>query len=518
MKKLPIGIQSFKELIEKGFLYIDKTEKIFELIDNSKMYFLSRPRRFGKSLLINTLREIFLGNQYLFKDLWIEHKIEWKKYPIIQLSFAISDYKELGLKKSIEIKLLEVAKQYEIEIDSENLYISNQFKELIQKLEEKHQEQVVILIDEYDKPIIDFLGEDEKQFAITNRDILKEFYSPIKDLDASIRFFFLTGVSKFSKVSIFSELNHLNDLTLNRLGETLVGYTEDELYHYFEENITKISTQKQTSKEEIKISIKAWYNGYSFGGARLYNPFSILKFMSDGSFNNYWFETGTPTFLIKLLAEGGYYDMDNIETDIISLGNFRIEKLDPVTVLFQTGYLTLKEQLIEDIYSLGYPNKEVKNAMLKLLLAEYAELSGSEPARFIIKIKQAFDRNDLESFFIHLNSLFGNIPYQIFETKKESYYHSIIFLTFTLLGYYADSEVSTAIGRIDVTIKTKDSIYLLEFKVDDSATNALKQIKDNQYYQKYLTDERKIYLIGVACNQKQIKEYLVEELKKPSST
>lgn len=512
MKNLPIGVQSFRELRANNFFYVDKTEKIAQLINDSKVYFLSRPRRFGKSLLINTLKEIFFGNKALFEGLWIADKIEWKKYPVIQLAFAIPDYKQFGLRKSISIKIGEVAKEYDLEIDLEHTHIGNQLKELIVKLNEKYQEQVVLLIDEYDKPIIDFLGEGEIPIALENRDIMKEFYSPIKELDASIRFFLLTGVSKFSKVSIFSELNHLNDITLDKNYATLLGYTEAEILHYFKEHITEIALEKEISEEELIENIRSWYNGYSFlGKEKVYNPFSVLNFFSKGEFNNYWFETGTPTFLIKLMAKGGYYDMDETETDLLSLGNFNIEQIDPITVLFQTGYLTLKEQTAFDIYRLGYPNKEVKNAMLKLLLAAYSYIENSKASSMLMKIKKSFDTHDMPSFFSHLNTLFQNIPYPIFESKLESYYHSVIFLTFKLLGYYADAEVHTAIGSIDAEVQTQTHVYILEFKVKDTAESALQQIKAKKYFEKYLQDGRKIYLIGIACNEKQLKEYLIEE-------
>ncbi len=512
MKKLPIGIQDFAKLRNEDYLYIDKTKQIFELLNNS-YYFLSRPRRFGKSLLVSTLRELFLGNQELFRGLWIEDKIEWKQHPVIHLSFAKGDYKVQGLRAYLQEKLQEIAQSYDLDFPfSPTDGLGRSLEYIIKTLHEQHQAQVVLLIDEYDKPIIDFLGKDEIHIAKENRDIMKEFYSPIKDLDPHLRFFFLTGVSKFSKVSVFSELNNLKDLTLSRMGETLVGYTEAELGLYFEENIEQIAAQQQQSITQVRQSIREWYNGYSFGGESIYNPFSILNFMQDGRFNNYWFETGIPTFLTKLMAEGGYYDVSEIELDLMSLGSFDIERIDPIVVLFQTGFLTIKENTMEDIYRLGYPNREVRNTMVKLLLREYAYVTSSEENNLVVNIKRSFDKHDLEGFFEYLNALFAKIPYQIFEEKKESYYHSIIYLLFTLLGYYSDAEVSTSRGRIDAVVRTASHIYILEFKVNDTAENALKQIKEKSYADKYGTEGKQTVLIGVACNQKMIEEYLVEEL------
>lgn len=510
LQRLPIGIQSFTELRKRDFVYVDKTEYIFELIDGSKAYFFSRPRRFGKSLLISTIKEIFLGNKEVFKGLWIENEIEWEKYPVLHFDFAKEDFRAIGLRKAIEDRIAEQAKLYEIELLKNT--ISSQLEELIKKLNKKYNKQVVLLIDEYDKPIIDFLGKDEIQTALTNRDIMKEFYSPIKGLDNELRFFFLTGVTKFSKVTIFSELNHLQDLTLNRLGQTLAGYTEEELYHYFDLHIKKIAFLHQISEEELKLQIREWYNGYSFGGEKLYNPFSILNFINNRQFSNYWFETGTPTFLIKLIAETEYTEIKDIEMDVSALGNFEISNLNPITILFQAGYLTLKEQVAPTVYRLDYPNREVQQAMVQLLLAEYVKKDTPQTINLLLQLKNSFENNDLDAVFRYLNALFADIPYQIFETKKESYYHSIIYLTFKLLGYYAKAEVSTSHGRIDAVVINKTTVYILEFKVNDTAQNALQQIKDKKYADKYTNQNKEIILIGIACNQKTIEDYLIEKL------
>jgi len=292
----------------------------------------------------------------------------------------------------------------------------------------------------------------------------------------------------------------------------LVGYTETEVHHYFDEYIKLIAKEKNSTALELKQEIKEWYNGYSFGGEKLYNPFSILNFMSDRKFNNYWFATGTPTFLIKLMAEEKYYDINDIETNDFSLANFDITDIDPITVLFQTGYLTIREKTGQNMYRLGYPNREVENSMVQLLLSEYVKKNNTKTNTALMKLKRGFETDDLDSVFYYLKSLFADIPYQIFEQNRESYYHSIIFLTFKLLGYNADAEVSTSIGRIDAVVKTPTHIYILEFKVNDTAENAIKQIKEKKYAQKYLNENKKIVLIGVACQEKTIKEYLIEDL------
>jgi hypothetical protein len=514
MKKLPIGIQHFGKLRTNGFMYIDKTEKIFDLVDGAGYYFLSRPRRFGKSLLVSTLKEIFSGNKELFNGLWIEDKIEWKKYPIIHLDFSKSDYKSIGLEKSISERLKSSAASYQIELESS--VISSQLQELVLKLRAKFNERVVILIDEYDKPIIDFLGKDEIHIAEENRGIMKAFYSPIKGLDEHLRFFFLTGVSRFSKVSIFSDLNNLNDISLGGSYSDLLGYTEQEILHYFSDYIKITAKTNTISETELIQEMRLWYNGYNFRGTeKVYNPFSVLSFFDKQEFNNYWFETGTPTFLVKLVAQGGYYDMQNVEASLSALGKFEIADLSPIAMLFQTGYLTLKEHLVFDIYRLGYPNKEVANSLEQLLLAEYTKKFTTQTSSLLYQLKVSFDSNQLDKVFVHLNSLFADIPYQIFEDKLESYYHSIIHLTFKLLGYYTQSEVSTSEGRIDAVVQTGNTIYILEFKIGKNAKNAIQQIKDKNYAEKYKSEKengKQVFLIGVACNEKTIKDYLVEEI------
>jgi len=514
MQKLPIGIQDFGKLRSNGFMYIDKTEKIFDLVDGAGYYFLSRPRRFGKSVLVSTLKEIFSGNKELFKGLWIEDKIEWKKYPVLHFDFSKANYKSLGLEKAIQQRLDQQAKLYDISLKNQD--ISDKLQELVLKLREKFNERVVILIDEYDKPIIDFLGKDDIHIAEENRDIMKTFYSPIKSLDPHLRFFFLTGVSRFSKVSIFSDLNNLYDISLEASASDLLGYTEDEILHYFSDFITLIAKNKNISEEQLVEQMRSWYNGYNFRGVKkIYNPFSVLSFFKSQEFNNYWFQTGTPTFLVKLIAEQNYYIIKEIETSLDSLGKFELTNLNPIAILFQTGYLTLKEHLVFDIYRLGYPNKEVENSLEQLLLAEYAQKYTTQTSSLLYQLKISFDKNELDKVFVHINALFADIPHQIFEDKLESYYHSIIHLIFKLLGYYTQSEVSTSEGRIDAVVQTGNNIYILEFKVGKTAKNAIKQIKDKNYAEKYKSEKengKTIYIIGVACNEKTIKDYLIEEI------
>ena len=293
----------------------------------------------------------------------------------------------------------------------------------------------------------------------------------------------------------------------------MLGYTEKEILHYFADYISSIAKNKNISKTEILEKMRLWYNGYNFkGNKRVYNPFSILNFLEKQEFDNYWFATGTPTFLVKLIAQNYKYQIKKMATSINALEKFELTKLDLLVVLFQTGYFTLKQHLEENMYLLDYPNREVERSMNQLLLAEYTKKETTETTNLSYKLKVSFDKNELDKVFVYLNALFADIPYQIFEAKRESYYHSIIFLTFKLLGYYSDAEVSTSIGRVDVVVKNETTIYVIEFKVNDTAENALEQIKDRKYAEKYVSENKTIMLIGVACNEKTIKEYLVERI------
>ncbi len=351
MKNLPLGIQDFRELREKDLLYIDKTEIIHNLLV-SKYYFLSRPRRFGKSLLISTLHELFTGNKALFKGLWIEDKIEWQSYPVIRIDFSAIDYKGNGFWSAIQKYLRNIAESYQIQLESESP--KDLLGELIISLHTKYQAQVVLLIDEYDKPIIDFLEDLDK--AREHRDFLKNLYSIIKPMDSYLRFVFLTGVSKFSKVSIFSDLNNLTDISTSAEFANITGYTQAELEHYFANRIEEMAVFMNLEKEALLQKIKTFYNGYSWNGKDfLYNPFSVLSFFRIKSFDNFWFSTGTPTFLTKLLQKDFVYNLSKVKSNQLALDSVNLENPNLTALLFQTGYLTIKEQLPHRMLRLEYP-------------------------------------------------------------------------------------------------------------------------------------------------------------------
>ena len=510
MKKLPIGLQDFARLREEDYLYVDKTELLYQLATGGVYYFLSRPRRFGKSLLVSTLAELFQGNQALFEGLWIHDRWDWNQtYPVLDFRFNKSSYKISGLETFLYEELADRAKTYDI-ILKKSSYPA-QLEELIISLSRQHG-QVVVLIDEYDKPILDYLHDVEQ--AKAHREVLKNFYSVLKPLDPHLRFVLLTGVSKFSRVSIFSELNNLLDLTIYSDYATLLGYTQEELEHYFAERIDQLAPEFG-GRADLLNQIKQWYNGYSWDAKHfVYNPFSILNFFAKKSFENFWFETGTPTFLIKLLNRERQYDLEDVQARPLVFSSFELERIQPLALLFQTGYVTIKAVDNNRIYTLSYPNYEVKDSLLQYLLAEYSHQYPSDTSLLAFQMKQALEQEDIPEFASALNSLFASIPYQIFIADKEAYYHSITFLALSLVGSFVQVEVSQAKGRPDAVVHLEQVIYVLEFKLDEPAEVALGQIQDKGYAKPYLNQGKTVRAVGLSFNsqQKALDQWLEEEV------
>ena len=376
MKKLPIGIQSFSEIRKGGYVYVDKTELVHRMVTMGKPYFLSRSRRFGKSLLVSTLKELFEGNKALFEGLWIEKHWDWEqRHPVLHFSFDAIDYEQEGLESALVNALDEQAKRLGLEL--RNLNYKARFRELITAAHEKYG-QVVLLIDEYDKPIIDYLSAESMAQAKANRDILREFYGIIKSADTQLRLVFITGITKFSKVSIFSHLNNLNDLTLDRHYATLTGYTQEELEHYFADHLEATRETLDLKMEALLDNMRVWYNGYSWDGrTRLYNPFGILNFLSKQQFTNFWFATGSPNFLIEQMRERQLFAVENMEVSSIVFEQFDLDYVAPVSLLFHAGYLTVKSvDVMTGEYVLDYPNKEVRESMYQFLIDELAPEQG----------------------------------------------------------------------------------------------------------------------------------------------
>ncbi len=501
-KKLPIGIQSFKEIRSGPYYYVDKTPFVARLVDEGKYYFLCRPRRFGKSLFLDTLKQAFLGRRELFEGLYLERNWDWgKSYPVIHLDFAGGVVKEA---RELEDWIL-----HQLKLNQKNLSIKCEdthdyrtcFEELIIRAYEAYQEKVVVLIDEYDKPILDCIEERERARKL--RDILKNLYSVLKPLDSYLRFVFITGVSKFSKVSLFSGLNQLQDITLSPRYATICGYTQEELEGVFSEEL---------EGEDLE-AIRCWYNGYSFCGESVYNPFDVLLYLSERKFRAYWFETGTPTFLVKLLMERGFYlpRMEGFRASERLLGSFDVDHIEPETLLFQAGYLTVKkcENTIRGVlYHLGYPNKEVKVSLNEYLFVCLTEVRGDEEEELIGGAEEALREGRLEDFKRILRSLFAGIPYEWHKkaelSRYEGYYASVVYSFLVGTGLEVIAEDYTSKGRIDLTIKVEDKVYIIEFKVmEGDEARALEVLRSKEYEEKYRAQAGEIYLVGIDFDLKE---------------
>jgi Predicted AAA-ATPase/PD-(D/E)XK nuclease superfamily len=498
MQKYPIGIQNFQKLREGGFVYVDKTQHIYNLTQQAGYYFLSRPRRFGKSLLVSTLQALYEGRKELFEGLWIADKWNFEQTnPTIVIYFNQMSLLDAGLLKSLVQTLHNEAKRLNVVLESDT--VGFMFQELIQKLHSKTGRKVVVLIDEYDKPIVDYL--EELETAEINRNILKSFYGILKPADEHLEFVLLTGVSKFSKVSVFSDLNNLNDISLDEDYATLVGITQTELEQYFEDAIKILAEKNESSNADFLAKIKHWYNGYSWDGLqRVYNPFSLLNFFSGtGKFRNYWFSTGTPNWLVKQLKDKNIYDVKNVIVPEDELDSFDIHNLQPITLLFQTGYLTIVSYNKEDyLYTLDYPNEEVRMALNQYLLSAFRYDKSSSPLPMVVQLRNALQTHDLETAIEIINTVFSTLPYDLWQKENEHFYHALIHLTFTLLGVYVQSEVHTSRGRCDILVQTKDYIYAFEFKLDKTAQAALDQIEAKGYLNPYRTQtDKQLVAVGV---------------------
>ncbi|MEM7655247.1 MAG: AAA family ATPase [Bacteroidota bacterium] len=509
---LPIGLQDFRSIRERGFLYVDKTEAIHRLVRNGTYFFLSRPRRFGKSLTLSTIKELYVGSEDLFQGLWIHDHWDWQRsHPVIHLPFNSIGYAKKGLEKALADFLEKEANRHDLSL--RETYASSMLLELIEKLHQAHGERVVLLIDEYDKPIIDYLEDPAK--AKAQRDELKTFYGGLKGMDPHVEFAFITGVSKFSRMSIFSELNNLNDLTLHPRYTTLMGYTQQELNRYFSPYLAQIGEQRSTPQAELRESVQRWYNGYSWDGKHfVYNPFSILSFMDAGQFQNFWFSTGTPTFLIKLFRNRMEYAIGVKEVGQAAFEAFDLDHIDTTTLLFQTGYLTIKEAQEFGTFLLDYPNQEVKDSLLQYLIGTFGHISPTASTPLILKVRKAFLAEDIPQVMLILNGLFKSIPSHLFLKDREAYYHSLVFLAFQYLGVYLEAEVHTFDGRIDAVVYTEKQIYLLEFKLDQTAEKALAQIQQKAYPDRFRADGRRLMAVGVnfSSEKKAIDDWRIEQL------
>lgn len=506
MTKFPIGIQNFPRIRSEGFLYIDKTRIIHQMITQGVAYFLSRPRRFGKSLLVSTLEALFLGKRELFSGLWVDSSdYKWKEYPVIRMDISktVSSSPEalaISLQEIIKVN----AEKYGIE-RIERAFPSLSLSALVTELSKRGP--VVILIDEYDKPLVHHL--EDMEVVAQNRNILRDFYTMIKALDEYLHFVFVTGVSKFSKVSLFSGMNNLLDISLNPTYCTLLGLTEEELHRDLHEKLRSVAESRNKDDETNFKEMKQWYNGYLFSqsttSTRVYNPLSVFQFLQNAKLDNYWFTTATPTFAIDLIKKQKYSIPDleqgtivgkEIETD------HEVDSIDLPTLLFQTGYLTIDSYDENSwTYRLKFPNEEVRRSFLEQLLFEFAEMRPSEMHTILYTLLNHLKNKNLNSFFETFNTLFASIPHQI-HLKQEAYYHSLIYLVLKALGFSVQSEVSTNIGRVDMVLKTDLYIFVFEFKIDSDAQTSMNQILDKGYHDQFKLDSKEVILVGVNFNTK----------------
>jgi hypothetical protein len=511
LKKLPVGIQSFHEIRENNYLYVDKTEYILKMVETGKIYFLSRPRRFGKSLIVNTMEALFKGNEELFKGLYIYDKWDWnEKYPVIIIDLGkINNDTPEKLKFSINRFINKTAKRFSVQIEDGE--IGEKFADLIEEIHNTTKKKVVVLIDEYDKPIIDNIHD--LKIADDNRRILHDFYQVLKTNDEYLRFTFLTGVSRFSGTSIFSGLNNPDDITLVKDYGTICGYTHSELEEYFKEYIGELANEESLTYGETLNRINFWYDGYSWDGKnKVYNPFSTLLLLKNRDFSNYWFKTGTPTFLVETLKKNNDLKpiLEPFNVFEKSLDSFDINNLHSTSLLFQTGYLTIKQ--INKVnhksqYLLDFPNFEVKDSLMNYLLEIYTYYQ-NDLDELKLEVLDNIKNLDSDALKLSIEKLLAQIPYNLI-VEKEKYYHSLFLVWFIMLGFKIDGEVLTHIGRIDAILYEKEYDVIIEFKYGKTKksmpkliTEALKQIDEKKYYIK--SNNKKIIKVAIVFAKKEV--------------
>ena len=513
--KYPIGIQSFETIIEDGYVYIDKTALVYDLVHNGQVYFLCRPRRFGKSLLVSTLKCYFEGRKELFEGLAIDRlEKEWNRYPVLHLSFGGQNYAEsTALDEVLEEFVATAEKRYGTDGMAKTL--GSRFRAVLRQAHEKTGKKTVVLVDEYDKPLLDVMdlgiptekGPDTMSLEDYNRNVLKGFYSVFKEADADLQFVLLTGVTKFSQVSVFSGFNQPDDISMDERYEALCGITEEELYAAFDEPIKAMAARYKVAEDEMKYRLKRKFDGYHFSPNMLdiYNPFSILNAMSKKILSDYWFATGTPTYLVRLLSHckdnmneltGRYYPRE-------AFVDYRADVEAPLPMIYQSGYLTIKDWNMDmDSYLLDFPNDEVKRGFVTMLATSYLQIRES-PMPVILQVVDAMKVGHCDTLATLLTSFFASIPYsqrrKDDEREKERYFQYTFYLVLRMISCFTVFvEKAQSEGRVDCVVETPKYVYIFEFKRDGSAEAALQQIEDRGYAKEYASDGRTIYLIG--CN------------------
>lgn len=506
-RRLPVGIQSFEKMREFGAVYVDKTKYVYKLVHEMTPFFLSRPRRFGKSLLLSTLRAYWEGKKELFKGLAIEqleagNPDAWQPYPVFYFDLNGQDYtKSSALEEILSAHLNRWEQQYGCNVRENSL--SGRFRNLLTTAHAQTGRRCVVLVDEYDKPLLDLVDYPELQAH--NKAVFKGFFSNLKSCDEHLRFVFITGVTKFHKVSIFSDLNQLSDISLNKEYAALCGITEEELRNSFVPEIKILAEQQQMDEASCLEMLKRQYDGYYFhpDAEGVYNPYSLLKAFFAKEFGSYWFETGTPTFLVKQLKSMDFelrrFTDRTLYANSSMLKDYSADNPDPIPLLYQTGYLTIVEYDPDAReYTLAFPNDEVKYGFLECLMPEYVSDCGAGSGIDIFTLRRYLNRGELDNIRNVLTALFARITYTTKDDPFEHYFQTVIYLVFTLLGQFSECEMHTFTGRIDCKVETNQFIYLFEFKRDASADAALKQIEDKSYALPFAADQRKMYKIGVS--------------------
>lgn len=516
----PIGIQNFEKIRKDGYLYIDKTAWVYQLANTGSYYFLSRPRRFGKSLLLSTIEAYLQGKKELFNGLAIEKlEKEWKAYPVLHLDLNAERYSEAGALESILRRYLNLWEDRWGK-DEREITPADRFTGVIRRACEKSKQRVVILVDEYDKPLLQAIGDERLQEEF--RSILKAFYGVLKTMDGYIKLAFLTGVTKFGKVSVFSDLNNLMDISMDNRYVEICGITEKEIHTYMEDSLRELAEAQGLNNEETCRKLKERYDGYHFteDSIGIYNPFSLLNTFAKKKFGDYWFETGTPSYLVELLKHTHYdlYEMANTETDADVLNSIDAASRNPIPVIYQSGYLTIKDYDAEfGIYKLGFPNLEVEEGFVKYLLPFYTNVSAAKTPFEIGQFVREIRTGNYDAFFKRLQSFFADTPYEVITGQKperntELHYQNVLFIVFKLVGLYTKVEYHTANGRIDLVLQTERYIYLMEFKLNGTAEEALQQINEKQYALPFYNDNRKLFKIGVnfSSETRNIERWIVE--------
>ncbi|MBR2945124.1 MAG: ATP-binding protein [Bacteroidaceae bacterium] len=496
--KYPIGIQQFEKLREDEWVYVDKTRQIYELVQGGSCYFLSRPRRFGKSLLLSTLDAYFQGKKHLFEGLAIESlEKEWTVHPVLHLDLNAKPFTKLqDLYDLLNAQLYIYEQEYEsVAIDTS---IEGRFRALIRAAKQKTGRNVVVLVDEYDKPMLQAIGNEALQTEFRNA--LKAFYGVLKSADGDLRFAMLTGVTRFSKVSVFSDLNNLEDISMMPQYHDICGISEKELHATFDAEVEKLAEANGQTKEEAYLELKRRYDGYHFcaNTSGMYNPFSVLLTLKNANYGSYWFSTGTPTYLVELMKEVNLNpaDLTGYEAGASELDCIQAKVDNPIAVLYQSGYLTIKGYDKDvRLYSLDFPNEEVKEGFVNFLMPYYTPISETESPAFIGKFVREVKAGKVDDFMRRLKALMADTPYELIR-DLENHYQNVMYIITKLMGLYIQAEYRTSRGRIDLLIGTDKYVYIIELKLDGSAEEALSQINAKDYALPFAVDGREVVKIG----------------------